>query len=48
MSWDTKVKTIALDGTIGLAAAPGAALTVRQRHPFVSLRQGCMTRCEGF
>jgi hypothetical protein len=34
MSWETKVKTIALDGSIGLSAAPGTALTVRQRHPY--------------
>jgi len=34
MTWEPMVKTIPLDTSIGLAAAPGAALTVRQRHPF--------------
>jgi len=33
MSWEPAVKTIPLDASIGLSAAPGAPLTVRQRHP---------------
>jgi len=33
MSWETKTKTIPLDGSIGLSAVPGTPLTVRQRHP---------------
>jgi hypothetical protein len=37
MSWEPGVKTIPLDASIGLAAAPGAALTVRQRHPWEML-----------
>jgi len=32
-SWESKTKSIPLDGTIGLAAATGAPMTVRQRHP---------------
>jgi len=34
MSWETKTKTIPLDGSIGLSTAPGTPLTVRQRHPY--------------
>ena len=37
MSWEPAVKTIPLDASIGLAAAPGAPLTVRQRHPYEML-----------
>jgi len=37
MTWESVVKTIPLDASIGLAAAPGAALTVRQRHPWEML-----------
>jgi hypothetical protein len=33
MTWEPAVKTIPLDASIGLAAAPGSPLTVRQRHP---------------
>lgn len=33
MSWEPSVKTIPLDTKIGLRAAPGTPLTVRQRHP---------------
>ena len=32
-TWSALTKAVRLDGTIGLAAAPGAPLTVRQRHP---------------
>ena len=37
MTWEPAVKTIPLDASIGLAAAPGAPLTVRQRHPWEML-----------
>jgi len=37
MSWAPAVKTISLDASIGLVAAPGAPLTVRQRHPWERL-----------
>jgi hypothetical protein len=37
MSWEPAFKTIPLDASIGLAAAPGAPLTVRQRHPWERL-----------
>jgi hypothetical protein len=37
MTWETAVKTVPLDASIGLAAAPGAPLTVRQRHPWEML-----------
>jgi len=37
MTWEPAVKTISLDASIGLAAAPGAPLTVRQRHPWEML-----------
>jgi hypothetical protein len=33
MSWETRIKTIPLDSSIGLQASPAAPLTVRQRHP---------------
>ncbi|HOW84587.1 MAG TPA: hypothetical protein P5119_04445 [Candidatus Aminicenantes bacterium] len=34
MTWEPVLKSIPLDASIGLAAAPGAPLTVRQRHPW--------------
>jgi hypothetical protein len=34
MTWEPAVKTVHLDASIGLVAAPGTALTVRQRHPW--------------
>ncbi len=34
MTWEPALKSIPLDASIGLAAAPGTALTVRQRHPW--------------
>jgi hypothetical protein len=37
MTWEPAVKTIPLDASIGLSAAPGAPLTVRQRHPWEML-----------
>jgi hypothetical protein len=37
MTWEPAVKTIRLDASIGLAAAPGTPLTVRQRHPWEML-----------
>jgi len=37
MTWEPAVKTIPLDASIGLAAAPGTSLTVRQRHPWEML-----------
>jgi hypothetical protein len=37
MTWEPAVNTIPLDASIGLAAAPGTALTVRQRHPWEML-----------
>ncbi len=37
MTWEPAVKTVPLDASIGLAAAPGTALTVRQRHPWEML-----------
>ena len=44
MTWETRAKTIPLDGSIGLSAAPGAPLTVRQRHPYELL----MSKAGGF
>jgi len=37
MTWEPAVKTVPLDASIGLAAAPGTPLTVRQRHPWEML-----------
>jgi len=37
MTWEPAVKTVRLDASIGLAAAPGTPLTVRQRHPWEML-----------
>jgi len=37
MTWEPAVKSIPLDASIGLAAAPGTPLTVRQRHPWEML-----------
>lgn len=37
MTWEPALKLIPLDASIGLAAAPGAPLTVRQRHPWERL-----------
>lgn len=34
MTWEPALKSIPLDASIGLAAAPGTPLTVRQRHPW--------------
>ncbi len=41
-TWVYQTKSVRLDGTIGLAAAPGTPLTVRQRHPreFLISKQG--------
>jgi hypothetical protein len=41
-TWAYRTKSVPLDGTIGLAAAPGTLLTVRQRHPreFLVSKQG--------
>jgi hypothetical protein len=41
-TWAYRTKSVPLDGTIGLAAAPGTPLTVRQRHPreFLVSKQG--------
>jgi len=37
MTWEPALKSIPLDASIGLAAAPGTPLTVRQRHPWEML-----------
>jgi hypothetical protein len=37
MTWEPALKSIPLDASIGLAAAPGAPLTIRQRHPWEML-----------
>jgi hypothetical protein len=37
MTWEPALKSIPLDASIGLAAAPGTSLTVRQRHPWEML-----------
>lgn len=37
MTWEPAMKSIPLDASIGLSAAPGTPLTVRQRHPWEML-----------